>query len=109
MLKLVGKTEIGNDHISVTVEEQVLQLEVAMDNFLLVDVPNTGDELREQLGSVLFAEITMGQDVVEEFSSRRVFQDDADVLVRLNHVVETDDVGVFQGLVPRSAQGRYLG
>ena len=103
MLKLVGKSEIGNDHISVSVEEQILQLEVAMDNFLLVDVPNTGDELRKQLRCVPFAKITMGQDVVEEFSSRRVFQDDADILVRFNHVIETDNIGVFQGLVPRSA------
>lgn len=40
-----------------------------MNDLLLVNVPNTGDELRKELGSILFFEITMGKDVVKELAS----------------------------------------
>lgn len=46
----------------------------------------------------------MCKDVVEELAARGVFEDDANVLVRFNDVVQTDDVWVLEGLcVPSSA------
>ena len=41
------------------VEKEVFEFEVAMDNFLLVDVPYARDELRKQLGSILFFEVAV--------------------------------------------------
>ena len=98
MLEAVREAEVRDDYVPVTVEEQVLKLQVPMDDFLLVYVPYAGDELREQLARVLFPQEAMGKNVVEELATRRVLEDDTDVLVRLNHVVETDDVGMFEGL-----------
>lgn len=98
MFKLVSETKVGDYHISVAVQEEVLELEVAMDNFLLVNVPDTGNELGKEFGSVLFAKIAMSKDVVEKLSTRCIFQDDANVLVSFDHVVEANDVGMFQGL-----------
>ena len=69
-----------------------------MNNLLLVDVPDSGDELTEQLACVLFAKVAMREDVVEELVPGRVFEDYTDILVRLDNVVETDDVGMFEGL-----------
>jgi len=98
VLESVGEPEIGDDHVAVTVEKQILELEVAMDDFLLVDVPNAGYELGEQLCSVLFAQISMGQNVVEQFAAGCVLKDDTDVFIRLDHVVESNNVGMLQSL-----------
>ena len=59
MLESVCESEIGDDDISMAVEEQVFEFEVAMDDFLLVDVPYARDELRKQLGSILFFEVAV--------------------------------------------------
>ena len=59
MFELVCESEIGDDDISMAVEKEVFEFEVAMDNFLLVDVPYARDELGKQLGSVLFFEVAL--------------------------------------------------
>jgi hypothetical protein len=83
------------------VEEQVLQLEVAVDDLLLMRVPYARDELSEELARVLLLEIAMGEDVVKELAARGVFEDDADILVRLDNVVQTDNIRVFEVLPAR--------
>ena len=87
MLKAIGESEIGDDNIAMTVKKEVFQLEVAMNDFLLVDIPDSGNELREKLRSIPFFEIALSEDVVEELSSRGVFQYDPNVLVRLDNIV----------------------
>lgn len=98
MLKAVGKAKVRDDDIPVTVKEQVLELEVPMNDFLLVDVPDAGDELGEQLASIFLSQVAMGEDMVEQLAARRVLEDDTDVLVRFDNVVESDDVGMFESL-----------
>lgn len=39
MFESVCETEIGDDDVSMAVKEEVFEFEVAMDDFLLVDVP----------------------------------------------------------------------
>ena len=48
------------------------------------------------------------QDVVEQLAPGRVFEDYTDILVRLDHVVEPDDVGVFEGLPSPVKCGRKV-
>ena len=98
MFETVGKTEVGDDDIAITVQEQVFKLQVTMDNLLLVDIPDTGDELSKQLASVSLTEVPVSEDVVEELTTRRVFENNADILVGLNNIVQSHDVGVFEGL-----------
>ena len=59
MFELVCESEIGDDDVSMAVEKEVFEFEVAMDNFVLVDVPNARDELGKQLGSILFFEVAV--------------------------------------------------
>lgn len=69
-----------------------------MNDFFLVDVPDTGDKLREKFCGILFFEVSVGKDVVKELASGGVLEDDANVLVSLDYVVETDDVWMFERL-----------
>ena len=98
VLETVCKTKISDNDVAVAVEEEVFELEVTVDNFLLVDVPDAGDELRKEFRSVTLAQIAMGEDMVKELATRSVLEDDANVLVGLYDVVEADDVGVLEDL-----------
>ena len=59
MFKLICESEIGDDDVSMVAEKEVFEFEVAMDDFLLVDVPYARDELGKQLGSILFFEVAV--------------------------------------------------
>lgn len=69
--------------------------------------------MSEELLGVLLLQISIGKDVVEQFAALRMsvlrvlerslltaseIEDDAYVLLGINHVEHPDDVGVFQGL-----------
>ena len=98
MLKAVGKTKVGHDHVPVPVEEQVFEFEVAVDNLFLMEVPYGGDELSKQLAGIAFFEVAVGEDVIEEFTAGGIFEDDPDVLVRLDDIVEMNDIRVIERL-----------
>ncbi len=87
MLETIGETEISDDNITVTVKEKIFEFEIAVNDFSLVDVPYTGDELGKEAASVLFFEETMGENVIEQFTARGVVEDDADVFVCFDNVV----------------------
>lgn len=46
MFEAIGEAKIGDDNIALTVKKKVFKLEISMNDFLLMDVPDT----REQLG-----------------------------------------------------------
>ena len=52
-----------------------------------MDVPNTGDELSEELASIFLLEVPVSKNMIEEFAPGSIFQNDSDILVGLNHVV----------------------
>ena len=96
MLKAVGKPKVGDDHVPVSVEEQVFEFEVTVDDLFLVEVPDGGDELSEQLASVPFFEVAVGEDMIEEFTAGGIFEDDPDVLVRFDNIIEVNDIWVIK-------------
>ncbi len=98
MSHAVGEAEISDDDIAMAVEQQILELEVPMNDFLLVDVPDARDELREELAGILLPQVAVGEDVIKQLASGGVFEDDTDVLVGLDHIVQPDDVRVFESL-----------
>ena len=108
MFKTIGKAKIRNDNIAVAVEEEVFEFQVSVDNFLLVDVPDTGNELGEELCSISFFKIAVGENMVKEFSARGVFKDDTDVFVSFDNIIKTHNVGMFErlGTKPVSRQLR---
>ena len=87
MFEAVGKAEVGYKDIAISIEEKVFELEITMNDLFLVDVPDTGDELREKFCGVLFFEVSVGKDMVKELASRGVLEDDANVFVRFDDIV----------------------
>lgn len=69
MVKSVGKAKVGDDDVSMLVEQEVFELEISMDNVLLVQVVNTGNELGKELGGVSLFQVFIGQNVVEKLST----------------------------------------
>ena len=87
MFEAVGETKVGDYHVPMPIEEEVFEFEVAMNDLFLVNVPDARDELTEEFARILLLQVAVGKDVVEEFTTRRVLEDDADILVRLDNVV----------------------
>jgi hypothetical protein len=83
----IRETEVRDYHVPVPIEEEVFEFEVAMNDLFLVDVPDARDELTKKFARILLLEVTVGKDVVEEFTTGRVLEDDTDILVRLDNVV----------------------
>ncbi len=52
-----------------------------------VDVPYTRDELSEKVASILFFEEIMSKNVVKQFTTRGIVEDDADVFVCFNNII----------------------
>lgn len=98
MLEPVREAEVGDDDIAIPIKEQVLEFEIAMDNLLLMDIPNSGDELSKEFSCVSFSQIPVSEDVIEEFTTGRIVENNADVLVRFYCFVEPDDTGVVERL-----------
>ena len=94
----IGETEVRDYHVPVSVKEEVFEFEVTMNDLFLVNVPDAGYELTKEFACVLLLEVAVGEDVVEEFTSRRVLEDDTDVLVGFDNVIQSDDIGVFKSL-----------
>jgi hypothetical protein len=98
VFKTVGETKVGDDDIAVAVQEEIFELEITVNNFLLMDVPDARDELGKEFSGVSFFEVTMCEDVVKELATRGVLEDDANVFVCFNDVVEPYNVGVLERL-----------
>jgi len=98
MFETVSKAKVRDYNIAVAIKEKVFELQVSMDDFLLVNVPNTRNELGEELCSISFFEIAVGKDVVEEFSTRSIFKDDTNVFVGFDDIVKPHDVRMFERL-----------
>lgn len=43
-----------------------------MNNLLLVDIPDSGNELGEEFTGIAFPEVSVGENMVEEFTARGV-------------------------------------
>lgn len=65
-VEIVGETKIGNDNVAVSIEQQVLQLQVTMYDSFLVEVPDARYELGEKSTGSVVLEVSMVQDVVEQ-------------------------------------------
>ena len=63
-----------------------------------MNVPDARDELGKKFCCVFFFEVSVREDVVEEFTAGGVFEDDADVFVSFDYVVEADNIWMFKGL-----------
>ena len=102
-----GKSKVCNLHVVVFVEHDILGLEIAMDEFLVVAVLEPAHHLSEEVSSLGLAESTSEGHKVEELSALGEFEDDVlDILssflgVALDSFIDLeqfDDVLVVEGL-----------
>lgn len=74
--------------MSVLVEQQVLQLEVAVDDALGVQVPERGDDLRAVEARALLAEGALARQVEEQLAAVGVLHHEAHAVRRLERVLQ---------------------
>ena len=93
-----GSAEINdfqNRVRSFLVQEQVLRLEVAVDDAVLVAVGNCAQNLFHKVSGNSLGEVLRLDDVVEELASADVLEDEMVVFLVFVELVESDDVGVI--------------
>jgi len=78
-LVVVGESEVYDFDVVAVVEEEVLGLEVAVDDAVLVDVVDACDDLLHEGDGLLLAESLVLDDVVEELAALCVLHDEVDV------------------------------
>lgn len=72
-----------------------------MDDALLVEVADAGDELGEQPAGGGVPEVAVVEDVVEELAAGGVLEDDAHVALGLDELVQADDIRMIELLEDR--------
>ena len=69
-----------------------------MHDHMSVTVSDTGDDLLEELSSLVLGEPTVLDDMIEQLAARHILHDHEDVRGRVDHLVELDDVRVSEEL-----------
>ena len=92
----VAQTKIGNLHVGLGVQEQVLGLEIPVHHHVAVAVLHAGDDLLEEVPGFVFAQAAFLDDVVEEFATLDVLHHHVDVVRGFQDFVQADDVRVHE-------------
>lgn len=91
--KLVGwiehvcEAKVSDDDVTITVEQQIFQLQIAVHDAFLVQVAYSRNQLGEQTARSIVFQVPMVQNVVEKLSTRCVLQNDAYLPFGLHHLV----------------------
>ncbi len=96
-----GESEISDFEVELVVDHDVGRVEVAMDDFfVVVHVPEDGEEADEEFPDELFLEVlalfALVPDKLRQVGAFDDFHDDVKVAVLDEGLVELDDVGVFE-------------
>lgn len=97
ILKLFGETEISQVQVTISIDKDILRLEVSVENFLIVQKFYGYDKLCDKRNSLvlwkfLFLIHQSGQSAI-----RNILKGQIDVLMGLKSVVKGDDVGTVFG------------
>lgn len=92
----VGEAKVGYYDVAVTIQQQIFQFQVSMNDTLCVKVADSRNELSEKSSCGRVFQVAMIQNVVEELAARSILQDDADVPFRLHHFMQAYDVRVLE-------------
>lgn len=90
----VAETEIGNFDIEIGIQQEVLRLEIAMNDFLKMAIFDTGYNLMEEIPRFVGGKAAFGNNVVEEFSPGHIFVDEEYIGGGIDDFVEADNVWV---------------
>ncbi|CEP02057.1 hypothetical protein PBRA_002322 [Plasmodiophora brassicae] len=92
------RAEVDDLDVGLGVEEQVLRLQVAVDDVGVVAVLHAVDDLVEEDGGGLLVDPVVLDDEVEQFAAGRVLHDQEHEALRVDDLVQVDDVRVLQML-----------
>lgn len=101
---MFGDTEIGEHQRRMGIggnEQQVLGLEISVHNVLAVQVIDGLEDVLHGLSGILFGELAIIADSVEELASGSELGDNVELLLALEPVLEGDDVWVVALLEQR--------
>ena len=90
-----GETKVGYQEVGVIfwgAEEEVLRLEVAVDDAVVVEICDCGEGCTDQICSVGFVVGAFSADTVEEFTSQCEICDEVEVVQGFKVVHESEDV-----------------
>jgi hypothetical protein len=90
----VTETEVDNLERLVVVEQQVLRLEVTVAHAARVQVLDARNQLLVELARLLLLQTRVPHDVVEQLAAVGVLHDHEELLLRLDDLVQLDDVVV---------------
>lgn len=69
IVEAVGESEIGDDHVAVSIEEEILEFEITVNDSFPVKVRDSRDELSEESRGVALLQVSVSEDMVKEFSA----------------------------------------
>jgi hypothetical protein len=95
-VECVRKAKVGDDDVLVAVQKQVLELEIAMYDALLVQISNTRNQLGKESPSCGVLEVSVIEDIIEKLTSGSIFQDDSHMSLSLDELVQSNNIRVLQ-------------
>eukprot|EP00445_Apocalathium_hangoei_P044165 CAMPEP_0203985106 /NCGR_PEP_ID=MMETSP0360-20130528/5105_1 /ASSEMBLY_ACC=CAM_ASM_000342 /TAXON_ID=268821 /ORGANISM="Scrippsiella Hangoei, Strain SHTV-5" /LENGTH=357 /DNA_ID=CAMNT_0050924347 /DNA_START=244 /DNA_END=1313 /DNA_ORIENTATION=+ len=105
---LLAETEVRHLDVTVTIQKQVLRLEIAVDDAEAVEVCYGRGRLRRVEACAALGEAASAAEVVEELATIAEFHDHVELLRRLEGVVQVHYEGVGHGLQDASLGLRVL-
>ena len=86
-LEELGQAEIREAHVAILVHEDVLRLEVAVHDFIFVQVAHGDHDLSANKFDCTFAEALYLEDVVIDVAARQVVEEEVDAVFILEHEI----------------------
>ena len=90
----ITETKIHNFECKIIIKEKVLGLEISVADSTVMDVLDTGDELKVELACLLLRKPCVLDYVVEEFTTVTIFHDHVELFFGFNNFIKLDDIGV---------------
>jgi len=91
-IESISKPKVCNDDVPILIKQKIFllwetsaavsyQFEISMNDTFLMQIWNAADQLCEKFTSYMVLQITMGEDVAEQFPTACIFEDNANVSV----------------------------
>lgn len=92
----VAQAKVNNLDISGLADQNILNLEIAVDNTVLVAVVEGTGDLSTKFSCLLLLQLAMRDDVVEHLAAIDKFEEHVPMIVCAHNIAETADVGVVE-------------
>lgn len=94
--KQVAQAKVNNLNIASLADENVLNLQVAVDDAVAVTVVESAGNLSTELAGLLLLKLAVGDDVVEHLAAIDKLEEHIPVVVCANYITQAANVGVVE-------------